>query len=85
MGWERWRKLSAVRIGDGLTFVMDVPLACALYCCLALYLVLLVRHFPSTTTATMPIAPITGKLRKQFWLDIGCAFGLGISAGYAYW
>ncbi|KAF8716603.1 hypothetical protein AX14_012283 [Amanita brunnescens Koide BX004] len=33
----------------------------------------------------MPIAPITGKLRKQFWLDIGCAFGLGISAGYAYW
>ncbi|KAF9038456.1 cytochrome-c oxidase subunit VIIa [Panaeolus papilionaceus] len=33
----------------------------------------------------MPIAPITGKLRKRFWLDIGCAFGLGVSAGYAYW
>lgn len=55
---------------------------------LALCLVLLpssVRHFPFTTTATMAIAPITGKLRKQFWLDVGCAFGLGIAAGYAYW
>ncbi|KAF8817379.1 hypothetical protein BYT27DRAFT_6809075 [Phlegmacium glaucopus] len=30
----------------------------------------------------MPIAPITGKLRKHFWLDVGCAFGLGIGAGY---
>jgi len=33
----------------------------------------------------MAIAPITGKLRKHFWLDVGCAFGLGIGAGYAYW
>ncbi|KAF8347871.1 cytochrome-c oxidase subunit VIIa [Amanita rubescens] len=33
----------------------------------------------------MPIAPITGKLRKQFWLDVGLAFSLGISSGYAYW
>jgi len=33
----------------------------------------------------MAIAPITGKLRKKFWLDIGCALGLGIGAGYAYW
>jgi len=33
----------------------------------------------------MPIPPITGKLRKRFWLDITSALGLGISAGYAYW
>ncbi|KAF8634575.1 hypothetical protein AX17_004165 [Amanita inopinata Kibby_2008] len=33
----------------------------------------------------MPIAPITGKLRKHFWIDIGCAASLGISAAYAYW
>jgi len=34
---------------------------------------------------TMPIAPITGKLRKRLWLDISCALGLGIASGYAYW
>jgi len=39
----------------------------------------------SSSTNTMPIAPITGKLRKRFWLDVGCAMGLGVSAGYAYW
>lgn len=33
----------------------------------------------------MPIAPITGKLRKRLWLDLSCAFGLGISSAYAYW
>jgi hypothetical protein len=33
----------------------------------------------------MPIAPITGKLRKRFWLDVTCALGLGITGGYAYW
>ena len=33
----------------------------------------------------MAIAPITGKLRKRFWLDLSCALGLGISAGYAFW
>ncbi|EKM50502.1 uncharacterized protein PHACADRAFT_105071 [Phanerochaete carnosa HHB-10118-sp] len=33
----------------------------------------------------MAIAPITGKLRKRFWLDFSCALGLGISAGYAFW
>ncbi|KAF5316204.1 hypothetical protein D9619_006413 [Psilocybe cf. subviscida] len=33
----------------------------------------------------MAIAPITGKLRKHFWLDVTCALGLGVSAGYAYW
>ncbi|KAF9454315.1 cytochrome-c oxidase, subunit VIIa [Macrolepiota fuliginosa MF-IS2] len=33
----------------------------------------------------MPIAPITGKLRKRFFIDLSCAFGLGIAAGYAYW
>ncbi|KIK08827.1 hypothetical protein K443DRAFT_83836 [Laccaria amethystina LaAM-08-1] len=31
------------------------------------------------------IAPITGKLRKRFWLDVGCSIGLGVAAGYAYW
>jgi len=31
------------------------------------------------------IAPITGKLRKRFWLDMGVALGLGIAGGYAYW
>ena len=31
------------------------------------------------------IAPITGKLRKRFWLDITMALGLGTSAGYAFW
>lgn len=34
---------------------------------------------------TMPIGPITGKLRKRFWVDVSCALGLGVSAGYAYW
>ncbi|KXN87424.1 hypothetical protein AN958_08855 [Leucoagaricus sp. SymC.cos] len=33
----------------------------------------------------MPIAPIVGKLRKRFFIDLSCAFGLGIGAGYAYW
>jgi len=33
----------------------------------------------------MALAPITGKLRKRFWLDIGFALGLGVTAGYAYW
>ncbi|KAI0725403.1 cytochrome-c oxidase subunit VIIa [Fomitopsis betulina] len=33
----------------------------------------------------MPIAPITGKLRKRFWLDFSVALGMGVSAGYAFW
>ena len=33
----------------------------------------------------MSIAPITGKLRKRFWLDLTTSLGLGISAGYAFW
>jgi len=33
----------------------------------------------------MPIAPITGKLRKRLWLDLSCAMGFGISSAYAYW
>jgi len=33
----------------------------------------------------MAIAPITGKLRKRFWLDVTSAIGLGFGAGYAYW
>jgi hypothetical protein len=34
---------------------------------------------------TMPIAPITGKLRKRLWLDLSVALGLGVSSAYAYW
>ncbi|KAJ7116065.1 cytochrome-c oxidase subunit VIIa [Mycena epipterygia] len=33
----------------------------------------------------MPIAPITGMLRKRFWLDITTGLGLGVSAGAAFW
>ncbi|KAI0825795.1 cytochrome-c oxidase subunit VIIa [Irpex lacteus] len=33
----------------------------------------------------MAIAPITGKLRKRFWLDLTCALGTGVAAGYAFW
>jgi hypothetical protein len=33
----------------------------------------------------MAIAPITGKLRKRFWVDLTTALGLGVGAGYAYW
>ncbi|TEB33179.1 hypothetical protein FA13DRAFT_1790220 [Coprinellus micaceus] len=33
----------------------------------------------------MTIAPITGKLRKRFWLDVGTALGLGLTGGYSYW
>jgi hypothetical protein len=33
----------------------------------------------------MAIAPITGKLRKHFWLDVGVALGLGLGGAYAYW
>lgn len=33
----------------------------------------------------MPIAPITGRLRKGLWRDISVALGLGIGAGYVFW
>jgi len=33
----------------------------------------------------MPIAPITGKLRKRLWVDLSIALGLGVASGYAYW
>ncbi|KAJ7066543.1 cytochrome-c oxidase subunit VIIa [Mycena amicta] len=33
----------------------------------------------------MPIAPITGMLRKRFWLDITTGLGLGVSGGAAFW
>ncbi|KAJ7247611.1 cytochrome-c oxidase subunit VIIa [Mycena haematopus] len=33
----------------------------------------------------MAIAPITGMLRKRFWLDITTGLGLGLSAGAAFW
>ncbi|KAL1409133.1 Cytochrome c oxidase subunit 7A [Vanrija albida] len=31
------------------------------------------------------IAPITGKLRKQLFTDLGVSLGLGIAAGYYFW
>ena len=40
---------------------------------------------PPRQKPTMSIAPITGKLRKRFWLDLTTALGLGVSAGYAFW
>ncbi|CAG7851419.1 SubName: Full=Uncharacterized protein {ECO:0000313/EMBL:CCA71154.1} [Serendipita indica DSM 11827] len=33
----------------------------------------------------MPVAAITGKLRRKIWTDISTALGLGVSSGYAYW
>jgi hypothetical protein len=33
----------------------------------------------------MPIAPITGRLRKRLLLDLSSALGLGVAVGYAYW
>ncbi|KAF9266945.1 cytochrome-c oxidase, subunit VIIa [Marasmius fiardii PR-910] len=31
------------------------------------------------------IAPITGKLRKRFFVDLTSALGLGTAAAYAWW
>lgn len=39
----------------------------------------------NTDDNDMAIAPITGRLRKRFWLDLTCALGTGVAAGYAYW
>jgi len=33
----------------------------------------------------MPIAPITGRLRKRLWLDLSVGLGLGVAAAYTYW
>ncbi|KIM26205.1 hypothetical protein M408DRAFT_73110 [Serendipita vermifera MAFF 305830] len=33
----------------------------------------------------MPVAAITGKLRRKIWTDLGTSLGLGISSAYAYW
>jgi len=33
----------------------------------------------------MAIAPITGMLRKRFWLDVSTGLGLGVAAGAAFW
>lgn len=33
----------------------------------------------------MPIAPITGMLRKRFLVDVSTALGLGVAGGYAFW
>jgi len=33
----------------------------------------------------MPVAPITGMLRKRFWVDLTASLGLGTAAGYWYW
>lgn len=38
-----------------------------------------------TQISTMPIAPITGTLRKRMVRDLSVATGLGIAAGYTYW
>lgn len=39
----------------------------------------------SSTLFTMPIAPITGKLRKGLWVNLSVALGLGVTFGYAFW
>lgn len=31
------------------------------------------------------IAPIVGKLRKRFIVDIGAGLGLGLAGGFTYW
>lgn len=33
----------------------------------------------------MPIAPITGKLRKRLWLDLSTSLGLGTACAYFFW
>lgn len=33
----------------------------------------------------MPIAPITGKLRKRVLLDLSASLGLGTAAAYGWW
>ncbi|KAI6149513.1 hypothetical protein BKA82DRAFT_128202 [Pisolithus tinctorius] len=33
----------------------------------------------------MPIAPITGMLRKRLWLDLSVGLGLGVTAAYGFW
>lgn len=43
------------------------------------------RHRRRRQRATMPIAPITGKLRKRLWLDLSTALGLGTAGGYYFW
>lgn len=42
-------------------------------------------HLSTHADDEMAIAPITGKLRKRFWLDLTCALGTGVAAGYAFW
>lgn len=37
------------------------------------------------TLGIMPVAPITGRLRRRIWTDLGTALGLGVSSAYAYW
>lgn len=39
----------------------------------------------TTNNVAMPIAPITGKLRKRLWMDLSVAMGLGIASAYAFW
>lgn len=38
-----------------------------------------------TAHTTMPIAPITGMLRKRLWLDLSVGLGLGVTAAYGFW
>jgi hypothetical protein len=35
--------------------------------------------------ATMPVAAITGKLRRKIWTDLGTSLGLGVGSAYAFW
>ena len=41
--------------------------------------------FSIITPGNMPVAPITGRLRRRIWTDLGTALGLGTSSAYAYW
>ncbi|RUP47544.1 hypothetical protein BC936DRAFT_145624 [Jimgerdemannia flammicorona] len=34
---------------------------------------------------TMPIAPITGRLRKRFFTDITIALTIGFAGGFSWW
>ena len=40
---------------------------------------------PLSSSYTMPVAPITGTLRKQFFVTLTTSFGLATASGYAYW
>ncbi|EJD07707.1 uncharacterized protein FOMMEDRAFT_150249 [Fomitiporia mediterranea MF3/22] len=43
------------------------------------------NHNIQPSAAAMPVAPITGTLRKQFFTTLSLALGLGTAAGYGFW